>query len=112
MTGRSSFCPDGSIFGETIFQDVCREVYDSDEINDPIEPWHISVKKDMILIDEGMAECMESRTAFTEAHELGHWHLHKRFYSSNENRACRSFSQQKMYFPHRNTMTPIEWTEW
>lgn len=107
-----SICPDGSILGETIFQDGCREVYDSDETNGPIEPRYISVKKGMIIIDEGMAEYMESRTAFTEAHELGHWRLHKRFYSSNENRACRSFSQQKMYFPHRNTMTPIEWTEW
>lgn len=107
-----SIYPDGSILGETVFRDGYREVYDFDKASDPIKPKYICVKKGTIIIDEGMATHMESRTAFTEAHELGHWFLHNRFYSSNTERACRSFSKQKIYFPHWNTMTPIEWTEW
>lgn len=107
-----SIYPDGSILGETIFLDGYREVYDFDEASTLIEPQYISVKKGTILLDAAMVDSMESRTAFTEAHELGHWSLHDQFYSSNEERACRSFSKQRMYFPHRSTMIPIEWTEW
>lgn len=100
--------PDGAILGETIFKDGYREVYNDDNFN----PKFIEVKTGTIILDASMSDMMETRTAFTEAHELGHWLLHKRFYGSTTKRACHSLRYQRMYFPHHQAKTPIEWTEW
>lgn len=107
-----TFLPDNSILGETIFQDGVREVYSFDEDSGFPQKHHISVKKGTIILDSNMVDQMPSRTSFTEAHELAHWTLHGLFYGGNNQRACRSFLKQALYFPHRNTLTPIEWTEW
>lgn len=106
-----SFCPDGSILGETVFADGYREVFGVDD-SGFITKQRIAVKKGTILLDSSMVTRMPSRTAFTEAHELGHWIMHNRFYGASEKRACRSILKQKLYFPHRETMSPIQWTEW
>ena len=100
--------PDGAILGETIFCDGYREVY----VCDKIYPEIIEVKEGTIILDSFMSESMETRTAFTEAHEFGHWCLHRCFYGSTANRACRSHRYQRMHFPHRQAKSPIEWTEW
>ena len=100
--------PDGSILGETIFQDGYREVF-SDE---SFTPTLIHVKTGTIILDAFMSEKMDTRYLFTEAHELGHSLFHNRFYSSTENRACRSHVYQRAYFPHHQAKSPIEWTEW
>lgn len=99
--------PDSSILGETIFSDGYRAVYDLNN-----KKTHIEVMSGTVLLDASMCEKMETRTAFTEAHELGHWILHKRFYSATDSRACRSRRDQQMYFPHYQAKTPIDWTEW
>lgn len=112
MLDFKSFTPDSSILGETIFSDGYREVYDLDETRGTFQKQCISVKKGTIILDSAMAEKMENRTMFTEAHELGHWILHALFYGANEKRACRSFRKQSLHFHHRKEMTPIEWTEW
>lgn len=100
--------PDGSILGETIFQDGVREVFDIDTF----DSGYIQVKAGTIILDASMSEMMDTRTLFTEAHELGHCLLHNLFYSSTTNRACRSHLSQRLYFPHYQAKSPIEWTEW
>ena len=105
-------CPDGSILGETIFVDGCREVYGIDDASGFTKKQYISVKKGTIILDSNMVDQETCRTNFTEAHEFGHWTLHRLFYGSNEKRACRSHRKQVLYFPHREVMTPIQWTEW
>lgn len=100
--------PDGSILGETIFHDGYREVFNDESF----EPEIIRVKPGTIILDAFMIENMETRTAFTEAHEFGHWLLHKAFYNATTKRACRTHQRQQLYFPHRQARTPIEWTEW
>ena len=107
-----SFSPDGSILGETIFADGYRAIFSLDEDSGFFQKQCISVKRGMIFLDSAMVEQAETRTAFTEAHELGHWILHGSFYGSCEKRACRSFLKQRLYFPHRTVMTPVQWTEW
>lgn len=99
--------PDSSILGETIFSDGYRAVYDLNN-----KKAYIAVTSGTVLLDASMCEKMEIRTAFTEAHELGHWILHKRFYSATDSRACRSRRSQRMYFPHDQAKTAIDWTEW
>lgn len=100
--------PDGSILGETIFKDGCREVFNDDTFT----PTVIHVKSGTIILDAFMSEKMYTRSLFTEAHELGHSLFHNRFYSSTPNRACRSHVYQRPYFSHYQAKTPIEWTEW
>jgi hypothetical protein len=99
--------PDSSILGETVFSDGYRAVYDLNN-----RKTYIAVTPGTVLLDASMCEKMETRTAFTEAHELGHWVLHKRFYGATDSRACRSRRGQQMYFPHYQAKTPIDWTEW
>lgn len=100
--------PDGAILGETIFQDGIREVFNADTF----DPSYIQVKAGTIILDASMSEMMDTRTLFTEAHELGHSLFHHLFYSSTTNRACRSHLSQRLYFPHYQAKSPIEWTEW
>lgn len=100
--------PDGFILGETIFQDGVREVFDIDTYDSS----YIQVKAGTIILDAAMSEMMDTRTLFTEAHELGHYLLHNLFYCSTTNRACRSHLSQRLYFPHYQAKSPIEWTEW
>lgn len=100
--------PDGAILGETIFSDGYRQIFDDTSLT----PQIIEVKKGTIILDSFMSEKMETRTLFTEGHEFGHWCLHGPFYSATDNRACRSHRYQRMYFPHYQAKTPIEWTEW
>lgn len=100
--------PDGSILGETIFRDGCRKVFDGETFETSL----IQVKTGTIILDATMAEIMDTRMLFTEAHELGHWVLHNKFYSGTENRACRSCLSQRIYFPHYQAKSPVEWTEW
>lgn len=104
--------PDNSILGETIFKDGVREVYRFDEKSGFPKKEHIDVEKGTIMLDSNMIDQMPSRTNFTEAHELGHWILHSLFYGGSDQRACRSFLKQELHFAHRNSLTPIEWTEW
>lgn len=100
--------PDGSILGETIFQDGYRTVFDLDTFDTSL----IQVKPGTIILDATMSEEINTRTLFTEAHELGHWLMHYLFYSATTNRACRSHITQRLFFPHYQAKSPIEWTEW
>ncbi len=100
--------PDGAILGETIFRDGYRQIF----VDNHLTPEIIEVRKGTIILDSFMSEKMKTRTAFTEAHEFGHWCLHGPFYSATDNRACRSHRYQRMYFPHYQARTPTEWTEW
>lgn len=104
--------PDNSILGETIFKDGVRERYWFDETSGFPKKEHIPVEKGTIMLDSNMFNQMPCRAKFTEAHELGHWILHSLFYGGSEQRACRSFLKQELHFAHRNSLTPIEWTEW
>ena len=68
----------GSILGETIFDDGAAILYDLAEKRYRL----IAVKAGTILIDERL--CMDrllGRLRFTCAHELGHWVLHQKLYS-------------------------------
>ena len=105
-------CPDGSILGETIFVDGYREVYGVDDASGFTKKQCIAVEKGTIILDSNLVDHEICRTNFTEAHEFGHCTLHSLFYGSNEKRACRSHRKQVLYFPHREAMTPIQWTEW
>lgn len=79
-----TLAPDSSVLGETIFADGVREVWLPQNIGWKCEP--ISVSAGDILLDEMMFEKMKERTAFTEAHELGHWILHQEYFKGNSNR--------------------------
>ena len=68
----------GSILGETIFDDGAAILYDLAEKRYRL----IAVKAGTILIDERL--CMDrllGRLRFTCAHELSHWVLHQKLYS-------------------------------
>lgn len=80
-----SLTPDSSILGETIFSDGVREVWTPKNIGWELEL--IPVSAGDILLDEMMFEKMKERTAFTEAHELGHWILHQECFKRNSSRS-------------------------
>lgn len=101
--------PDGEILGETIFIDGEREVFGG---KNGTTPERLRVKSGTMLLDAFMYDNMVIRARFTQAHELGHWIMHQRFYSGSDNRACRSNMKQPLHFSHICSKTPIEWTEW
>ena len=68
----------GSILGETIFDDGAAILYDRTERQYRL----IAVKAGTILIDERLCiDRLLGRMRFTCAHELGHWVLHQKLYS-------------------------------
>lgn len=68
----------GRILGKTVFDDGLEAVYDMERRQYILFP----VKAGTILIDASLCEEERStgRLRFTEAHELGHWILHKELY--------------------------------
>lgn len=72
--------PDSSILGETIFVDGHREVWECK--NGDLIPSIIPVRRGDVLLDEFVFCNMAERSAFTVAHELGHWELHQNFFCS------------------------------
>ena len=68
----------GSVLGETIFDDGAAILYDRTERQYRL----IAVKAGTILIDERLCiDRLLGRMRFTCAHELGHWVLHQKLYS-------------------------------
>ena len=68
----------GSVLGETIFDDGAAILYDRAERRYRL----IAVKAGTILVDERLcADRLLGRMRFTCAHELGHWVLHQKLYS-------------------------------
>lgn len=68
----------GSILGETIFDDGAAVLYDQDEHRYRM----IAVKAGTILIEERLCEPgLLGRLRFTCGHELGHWILHQKLYT-------------------------------
>ena len=68
----------GSVLGETIFDDGAAILYDRTERRYRL----IAVKAGTILVDERLcADRLLGRMRFTCAHELGHWVLHQKLYS-------------------------------
>ncbi len=68
----------GSILGETIFDDGAAILYDRAEKQYRL----IAVKAGTILVDDRLcADRFLGRMRFTCAHELGHWVLHQKLYS-------------------------------
>lgn len=69
----------GSILGETIFDDGAVILYDQYQHEYRL----IGVKAGTILIDERLCEPQRlGRLRFTCGHELAHWVLHKKLYTS------------------------------
>lgn len=68
----------GSILGETIFDEGAAILYDQDEKRYRL----IAVKAGTILVEERLCvDRLLGRLRFTCAHELGHWVLHQKLYS-------------------------------
>ena len=68
----------GSVLGETIFDDGAAILYAQAEKRYRL----IAVKAGTILVDERLcADRLLGRMRFTCAHELGHWVLHQKLYS-------------------------------
>ena len=68
----------GSVLGETIFDDGAAILYDHLEKRYRL----IAVKAGTILVDERLCtNRLLGRMRFTCAHELGHWVLHQKLYS-------------------------------
>ncbi len=68
----------GSVLGETIFDDGAAILYDQAEKRYRL----IAVKAGTILVDDRLcADRLLGRMRFTCAHELGHWVLHQKLYS-------------------------------
>lgn len=68
----------GSILGETIFDEGAAILYDQDEKRYRM----IAVKAGTILVEERLCvDRLLGRLRFTCAHELGHWVLHQKLYS-------------------------------
>lgn len=67
----------GSILGETIFDEGAAILYDQDEKRYRL----IAVKAGTILVEERLCvDRLLGRLRFTCAHELGHWVLHQKLY--------------------------------
>ena len=68
----------GSILGETIFDEGAAILYDQDEKRYRL----IAVKAGTSLVEERLCvDRLLGRLRFTCAHELGHWVLHQKLYS-------------------------------
>ena len=68
----------GSILGETIFDEGAAILYDQDEKRYRL----IAVKAGTILVEERLCvDRLLGRLRFTCAHELGHWVLHQKLYA-------------------------------
>ena len=68
----------GSVLGETIFDDGAAILYDRDEKRYRL----IAVKAGTMLVDERLCvDRLLGRMRFTCGHELGHWVLHQKLYS-------------------------------
>lgn len=79
----------GSVLGETIFDDGAAILYDRTERQYRL----IAVKAGTILIDERLCiDRLLGRMRFTCAHELGHWVLHQKLYSGTGDVAAYSDS--------------------
>lgn len=101
--------PDGSILGQTYFQDIKDQFFVN---NGQTDGWITTlVPKETVVIDSFMYENEPQRLAFTLAHELAHWILHQLFYTQNEDVAARTRVSRGNYVS-RKPRTPIEWTEW
>lgn len=100
--------PDGSILGQTYFQD--REDFFCTEDISNICWKKILVRRKTVVIDSYVYENQPQRFSFTAAHELGHWILHQSFYTQNTEVAARTQSLARKNITIR-PKTPIEWTE-
>lgn len=101
--------PDGSILGQTYFQDREDQFYVEDGLS---SGWKkVFVHRKTVVLDPFLYEHEPQRRSFTEAHELGHWIFHQLFYTQNEKAAARTRSLRDNYAPYQ-PRTPIEWTEW
>lgn len=101
--------PDGSILGQTYFQDMQDQFCVPHSLS---YGWMTtSIQRKTVVIDSFLYENEQQRLAFTLAHELGHWVLHQRFYTESEQAAARTRvfrDNHTCYLPR----TPVEWTEW
>lgn len=101
--------PDGSILGQTYFQDREDQFYVN---NGQTYGWTTThVIRKTVVIDAFMYENEPQRLAFTLAHELAHWVLHQLFYKQDTEVAGRTRASRDDCVPY-NPRTPIEWTEW
>ena len=115
--------PDGSVLGLTTFNNGILTVYDLEKGKYK----DIYVKKGTVVINNGLlTEDQEGRCRFTNAHECGHWMLHREMFETHEeqinifdmldNKEAKSIKCLKRsfedYSEKRTFKTDTDWMEW